>query len=62
MGQAKEITIADEAPGAAPGLSFADVIKYLPLIQELIAAVAAGAGSFVLSIKGRKFRITVEPA
>lgn len=42
----KEIVIEGQQPGEDPGLSLRDVIRWLPLITELIPAMIAGEGGF----------------
>ena len=61
--QEQEIVIQEDAPGAAPGVSFMDLFKYLPVINQVISALTgAGPISFVVRVLGKKKRITVEDA
>jgi hypothetical protein len=58
----QEIVIPDEQPGAAPGLGLGDLLRYRELIEAIVKMVTTGAGSFVVSIRGKRWRINVDPA
>jgi len=49
-----EIVIADEAPGAtpSPSISIGEVIRYLPIIEQVIQAIksAIASGQFTLPV------------
>lgn len=59
MGQEKEIEIQDDAPGAAPGISFPDIIKYGALLQKLIEILAQGEGGFDVKFKGIRKHVEI---
>ena len=65
MGNQQEIVIPDEhKPGAAPGVSGAAVLAFLPKLMELIAAIKMGAVSvpqFTVRAFGRKAKIGPTP-
>lgn len=62
MGSTQEIVIPDEQPGAAPGLGLGDLMRYRELIEAVVKMVTTGAGDFVVSIRGKRWRITIAPA
>lgn len=57
---ATEIEIAPQPPGEEPGLSFADVLRWLPLLQAVIPLLIAGEGSFVTKTPWGRRRVTIE--
>ena len=43
--QVEEIEV-QETPGAAPGISFGDLIKWAPVLQKVIQLLMSGEGEF----------------
>jgi len=64
----KEIVIEDAAPSLAPGISFGDLIRYGPIIAQVIqtieAAVLSGSTQIPLikvRIRGKRVEIGPTP-
>lgn len=63
MGQEQEFVVQEDAPGAAPGISFGHIIKYWDIIQQVIAALTSPEKiSFIVRALGFKKRVTIEDA
>lgn len=60
--EGQDVELLELPPGAVPGgINFGDIFKYLPVIQMLIAAIAARSGTFVTKTPFGRVRVTVEP-
>lgn len=57
MGQEHEIVIADEQPGAAPGLSFGDLRRWAPVIDQVITALKTAIAGGQTQIPAIKIRV-----
>jgi len=55
----QEIVIQEDAPGAAPGISFGDILKYGALLTKLIEILTAGEGGFDVKFKGIRKHVEI---
>jgi hypothetical protein len=56
----KEIVIEDQQPGEEPGLTLRDVLRWVPLLTEIIPMLIAGEGSFITKTPWGRRRVKIE--
>jgi hypothetical protein len=59
--EGQDVELLDLPPGAAaPGIGFGDLFRYLPVIQQIIQAFAAGTGSFITRTPFGRFQVDIK--
>jgi hypothetical protein len=60
--EGQEVELLELPPGAMPpgGISLGDLFKYLPVVQQIIQAFAAGTGSFITKTPFGRFQVDIK--